>query len=242
MELKALVLFDQGHRADALKYHEATLARCKAALGPDHPYTLGAMNNLADNYSRDGRHAEALKLYEQASALSTAKLGPDDPDTFYWALRVARSLMALNRDADAVALVDDCLRRAPGKVSRSALSDMAYLRLQQYEKAKDAAGCRATAEMAEKLNPTDGGCLYTLACVRAVTAAVLRANDQSETAAKAAATEADRAMAWLKQSVAAGYTNIENMKNDKDLRALHGREDFQRLLADLEASNQKDKK
>ena len=77
----------------------------------------------------------------------------------------ARSLVALHRDTEAVALVDDWLKRATGKVNQVALSAMADLRLRHFEKVKDAAGCRATAEMAERLNPTGATRLAaTLAC------------------------------------------------------------------------------
>ena len=78
--------------------------------------------------------------------------------------------------------------------------------------------------------------------MRAVTAAVIRASDKSETATQDAAAEADRAMAWLKQAVAAGYNDAEHMKTDADLDALRDREDFQKLLADLEANKEKEKK
>ena len=57
----------------------------------------------------------------------------------------------------------------------------------------DCADCRATAEMWEKHKRTDADSLYDAACMRAVTAAVLRASDRSESTA-----EADRAMAWLR--------------------------------------------
>jgi len=239
--LKGRILFDSGKREEGLKYHEGTLALQKAKTGPDHPYTLQSMCGLADNYLLAGRPAAALKLNEKALALSSAKTGRENPWAMCSAAGAARSLVALHRDTEAVALVDDCLKRATGKVNQLALSEMAHLRLQHFEKAKDPAGCRATAEMAEKLNPTDQTCLYNLACMRAVTAAVLRARDRSETTARAAAAEADRAMAWLKQAVAAGYNNVENMKTDKDLQALRDRKDFQRLLADLAASKQQQK-
>ena len=42
-------------------------------------------------------------------------------------------------------------------------------------------------------------------------------------------------MAWLHRAVAAGYKNAEQMKQDKDLGALRVREDFKKLLAELEA-------
>jgi hypothetical protein len=115
-----------------------------------------------------------------------------------------------------------------------------YLRLQHFEKTKDAAGCRATAEMWEKLQRPEAVSFYTAACMRAVTAAVIRANDKSVAAAKDATAEADRAMAWLKQAVAAGYKDAAHINEDKDLDALRNREDFKKLLADLQAGKVKE--
>jgi hypothetical protein len=40
---------------------------------------------------------------------------------------------------------------------------------------------------------------------------------------------------WLCQAVAAGFTDAEHIKQDRDLDALRGREDFQKLLAELDA-------
>ena len=42
-------------------------------------------------------------------------------------------------------------------------------------------------------------------------------------------------MAYLKRAVVAGFKNIEHMNNDKDLDALRGREEFKKLMAELEA-------
>jgi hypothetical protein len=42
------------------------------------------------------------------------------------------------------------------------------------------------------------------------------------------------ALALLQQAVAKGYKNAAHMKQDKDLDALREREDFQKLLAELE--------
>ena len=45
-------------------------------------------------------------------------------------------------------------------------------------------------------------------------------------------------MAWLKQAVTAGFSNLDHMKADKDLESLRDRRDFQQLLADLGASRE----
>ena len=41
-------------------------------------------------------------------------------------------------------------------------------------------------------------------------------------------------MAWLKQAVAAGYKDAAHMKQDNDLDSLRHREDFKKLVAELE--------
>jgi hypothetical protein len=46
---------------------------------------------------------------------------------------------------------------------------------------------------------------------------------------------ADKAMTMLNDAVAKGYGNTAQLKNDADLNPLRDREDFTKLLADLEA-------
>jgi hypothetical protein len=65
---------------------------------------------------------------------------------------------------------------------------------------------------------------------------VFRAADQSAEGAKQADAEADRAMAWLKQAVDAGFKNAAHMRQDRDLDALRDRTDFARLLTTLEGN------
>ncbi len=91
--------------------------------------------------------------------------------------------------------------------------------------------------MWENLKLSDGDTLYRAACMHAVTAAVIRRTDLKSV--PQAREEADRAMAWLKQAVSAGYKDVANMKKDKDLDALRDREDFKKLLGSL--ANQKGK-
>jgi hypothetical protein len=117
--------------------------------------------------------------------------------------------------------------------TRSVL-DFLLLRFQQ---TKDAAGCRATAEMWEKLNHTDAESEYTAARLRALTAAVLRAADGTPDAAKQADTEADRAMLWMRQAVAAGYKDAARIEADPLLDALRDRQDFKKLVAELQAGS-----
>jgi hypothetical protein len=190
-----------------------------------------------------GQHAHGLKLHEEALALSEAKLGLDNPRTLGCMNTLAMNYLTAGRDGDARKLLDESLKRTAGKVVDPGLiQQLMHVRLRYFQKMKDTAGCRATAEMAEKLNTTDGRFLYDFACWRAVTAALIRTSDNTEAGRKAAGAEAKKAMAWLSQAVAAGCNDVQDIKNDKDLDVLRDRSDFQRLLADLEASDQKDKK
>ena len=113
------------------------------------------MNNLAASYTALGRHAEALKLREETLALRKAKLGPDHPDTLMTMGNLAESLVALDRPSEAVAIIDDCLRRAEGKIVDPRLVPFVLdLRLRAFAKQKDAAGCRQTAELGRSSTAT----------------------------------------------------------------------------------------
>jgi tetratricopeptide (TPR) repeat protein len=218
--------YNLGRSPEALKLRQETLALRKVKLGPDHPDTLMTMNNLANSYYILGRRPEALKLRQETLALRKVKLGPDHPDTLMTMYNLAISYTALGRN-EAVRLIDDCVRRAAGKVvDPRLLPTVLDLRLRYFEQAGDPAGCRQTAEKWEALNRTDAASLYSAACMRAVTAAVLRAADQP---AEADA-EAERAIAWLKRAVAAGFNNASRLKRDKDLDALRDRADFSGLV------------
>jgi tetratricopeptide (TPR) repeat protein len=94
----------------------------------------------------------------------------------------------------------------------------------------------ALQEVQEFTNSTEKDTLYNAACVFA-----LAAGRREEAGASLAKEEcARRAVALLRQAVAKGWKDpkdIEHMKKDEDLEALRGREDFQKLLAELEAAN-----
>jgi hypothetical protein len=225
-----------GRQAEALRLREETLALQKARLGPDHPDTLSSMTALATIYADVGRREEALKLREQVVPRRKARLGPDHPDTLWSMLDLAQSLVALDRPSESVAIIDDCLRRAEGRIVDTQLVSFALdLRLRAFAKQKDASGCRQTTEMWEKLKRTDADSLYNAACYRAITAGVLRDDDRLG-ARRQSNAEADTAMSWLAKSIAAGFhtpRDIALMARERDLDALRDRADFRRLLAEL---------
>ena len=169
-------------------------------------------------------------LREETLKLRKAKLGPDHPDTLASMNNLADSYVTAGSGRRRASAIDDVLPRAVGKpgVDPGVVPGLMESRLRAMAKKRDAAGCRTTAQMWEKLNRTDADSLYNAACFRAICAAVMR--DKKEDGADE---QAERAMAWLKKAVAAGYKNLEQVKNDKDLDALRLREDFKKLIAEL---------
>jgi tetratricopeptide (TPR) repeat protein len=85
----------------------------------------------------------------------------------------------------------------------------------------------AVADVAEltKTATWDAGQWYDFACVYAL-ASGKSADKKKE--------YADRAMDLLRQAVKAGWNDAAHMQKDTDLDPLRGREDFRKLLAELE--------
>jgi serine/threonine protein kinase/tetratricopeptide (TPR) repeat protein len=232
----AVTYGEMGRHEDAFKLDKETFELRKDKIGPNHPETLRSMHNLAISYATLGKHEEAHALRVETLARRRARLGDDHPDTLWSMWSTATGLVKLDRAAEAVPLIDECVKLSAGKVVNPrmipAVMDM---RLQIFAQDRDAAGCRATAEMWERLNRTDVTSLYRAAGMRAVTAAVLGAGNASASAA-----DADQAMVWLRKAVAAGFRDAAHLRQNNDLRVLRDRDDFKQLLAQLEAG--KDKK
>ncbi|MGO9465807.1 MAG: tetratricopeptide repeat protein [Isosphaeraceae bacterium] len=230
---------DLKRHSEAIKLVEETLAIRKRVLPPDHPDTLKSMNNLAIIYAVVNRQGEALKLREETLAAQKRVLPPDHRDTLRSMIYLAISYVAMNRHQEALPLIDEFFPKANRLgLDPQLISSALALRTQCCQKLGDIGGCRSTAEMQEKLNRTDTQKLYNAACIRAVTAS-LQAKAKAPDAARLALEEADRAMAWLTKAVAAGWKDAAHMRKDPDLDSLRNREDFKKLLADLDKKPEK---
>ena len=74
---------------------------------------------------------------------------------------------------------------------------------------------------------------YNFACVYAIASAKVAEQTQEY---------ADRAMELLQDAVNAGYKDAANMAKDSDLDSLRGREDFKKLLEELQTGKNQDKR
>jgi hypothetical protein len=105
----ALVHQSAKRLGEALPLFAETFRLMKAKLGPDHPYTLIAMNTLAVTYRDLDRPGEAIPLYEEVVRLKTAKLGPDDRDTLNSVNNLLEADLEARRWAEAEATARRCL-------------------------------------------------------------------------------------------------------------------------------------
>jgi eukaryotic-like serine/threonine-protein kinase len=231
-----------GRNAEALKLLEETLALRKIKLGPEHPETLRSSYNLARAYAALGRTAEALELHEKTLALRKAKLGPAHPDTLWSMNNLAATYGTLGRHADAFQLGQQTLDLQQSKLGPDhpdTLASMNNLALSYAALGRHAEALKLF-EKAEALHETKLGVdhprtiinIYNIACIHALM--ISGSIDRVK--------HADLAMAWLQKAVAAGYEGVARMKKDTDLDALRDREDFQKLISDLEDKQATEKK
>ncbi len=104
----ATVHYNVGSYEPAAAHFSRALSLWESNLGPDHPDTLKAVNNLAMSLARLGRAAEAEALYRRALQGRERVLGPDDPFT----LVTLNNLAELIRGAGRVDEAEPLLRRA----------------------------------------------------------------------------------------------------------------------------------
>jgi len=115
---------------EALKLQEEALPLRRKVSGPEHPETLGVMNNLATSYFCAGRRDEALKLREKVLTLSRKVNGPEHPRTIEAMHNLAFSYVAADRQDEALKLREEVLtlsRKVNGPEHPMTLGAMGYL-------------------------------------------------------------------------------------------------------------------
>jgi tetratricopeptide (TPR) repeat protein/tRNA A-37 threonylcarbamoyl transferase component Bud32 len=95
----------------AVGIHTKASAAREAALGPDHPDTLGSRNNLANAYLDTGRTALAIAMHEETLKRREAALGPDHPDALKSRNNLANAHYFAGRLSTAIALFEESLKR-----------------------------------------------------------------------------------------------------------------------------------
>ncbi|MEM7314577.1 MAG: tetratricopeptide repeat-containing protein kinase family protein, partial [Planctomycetota bacterium] len=90
----------------AIPCAKANVELTTAKLGPDHPTTMLAVNNLGAIYAKAGMAKEAAPLLEKTLAQRTAQLGEDHPDTLTSQEDLASCYIVAERFDDAVKMLE----------------------------------------------------------------------------------------------------------------------------------------
>jgi tetratricopeptide (TPR) repeat protein len=101
----ARVAEHQANFAEALLWCEQARAESEERLGPEHPCTATALNNLALLLKATNRLSEAEPLMRRALAISEASYGPEHPNVATNLNNLAQLLQDTNRLSDAEPLM-----------------------------------------------------------------------------------------------------------------------------------------
>jgi tetratricopeptide (TPR) repeat protein len=216
---------------------------------PEYQYELATSHNtLGELLQRWDRPAEAEAAYRQAIAVLERVVAahPDDArfqsqlaDTLHnlgELQRVAGKLAEARQLADqAVQWQKKALERDPQQAQyRQSLRGHLLLlgpvlgQLGSHVEAADVA-----AELARDY-PTDVQCTYVAACIwgRCVACVEQAAELPAAKRQELARTYGDRAVQALRDLVERGHSTRDQLRTDSDLKALRGRADFDRLIAE----------
>jgi serine/threonine protein kinase len=230
---------EEDAKALAILLDTLTLRQLRAKAEPGNTkeqsflaWTHGQMGQ-AEQFRRDyaaavQAYARSVEMFEKLDGAQALK------DHFFRGkLKLYRERLALCQKAEqAVKDLDFALRQPAPEVPE--LLDMRVRFLLKKQ------NLPAAVETAAKIKDRAGykaEQLYDAACAYALCAGAAKNPSPPTPLFQGAIGDklAEDAMALLKQAVAKGYKDAAHMKVDKDLYALHPREDFKKLLAELEA-------
>ncbi|MFG2672873.1 tetratricopeptide repeat protein [Streptomyces sp. NPDC048445] len=100
----AVDLHEDGRSDEAIAMLEQVAEARARLLGPDHPDTLGTLDELAAVHGDMGRDQEALDLEERVSGARTRVLGPEHPHTLDTLHNLAASYDQVGRTQEALNL------------------------------------------------------------------------------------------------------------------------------------------
>ncbi|ORY31577.1 TPR-like protein [Rhizoclosmatium globosum] len=97
------------HYEKAESMYVECLETSKRVLGPDHPDTLIALNNLALLYYSQGKYEQAEPMYNECLSTSKRVLGPDHPDTLTIMSNLALLYKFQGKYVQSEPMYTDCL-------------------------------------------------------------------------------------------------------------------------------------
>ncbi len=245
-----------GQPAAALGSYERAIA-IREKLVEQNRDIVESLGNLATTYknlavlhSEAKRPAEALRWHEMARPLQH-KLAEQDPNNpryqsdlgATWG-DIGRQLAKLDRFEEAVKAYQQAIQhqrlasdKAPQVPRHRELLSLSYQDLaNEQRRLSRPADAAATALELRKLWPKNPTELYNVACE--VTRCIpLVGKDKTNLTAEEQAERqkyADQALEVLREAIGSGFKDVEHMKKDTALDSLREREDFNKLITELE--------
>jgi tetratricopeptide (TPR) repeat protein len=222
-------------KPDAMPEHWQALARSQAILGM-------AYRGQAQTEKAEKEQQQAVEIFE--------KLSKEHPGVQEYAYDVGRCYAELGltanragRPGDAVAHYDKAITILEGvfigglRAARYSLLGVRIDRAGAQAARGDHVQATAEAEALARQGELRSGHLYDLACAFSQASAAAERDNKPppEERARLKARYANRAMEFLQRAVTEGYRYPEMLRTDPDVESLRPREDFQKLLANLEA-------
>jgi serine/threonine protein kinase/tetratricopeptide (TPR) repeat protein len=236
-----LLLFDLGKRREAEEQCHKALAVLELLVAdfpdvPDYQVLLGVSYSNFARLIRDGGQlglslewfAKAVRtltpVYERDHRLVMAKAALRNS---HWSRAIAYD--RLRKYAEAVNDWDKAIELSSTQEQPSFRASRATAQVSAGRVAE------AVAEVAELTQSSkwNAGQWYDFACVYAVASGKIADKKQEY---------ADRAMELLRKAVQAGWKDAAHMAKDSDLDPLRDREDFKKLMAELQANIAKERK
>jgi serine/threonine protein kinase/tetratricopeptide (TPR) repeat protein len=224
---------------DAPEYRHS-LGRTYSALG-GHYY-----NNMRQAAKAETAHQQALQIYE--------KLAREHPDVWEYtydlgrcrhnlasdAQLAGRSDAALANSEKAIEILEQLISRGH-ELARSDVFDIRLFRAGVLAGRGDHARATDEANAVARQERLGHVIHYNIACVFALASAAAEHDSKLTPAdrAKLKTQYADRAMEFLHQAVAKGFENAPALKSDPDLASLRSREEFQKLVQEVEQKAKK---
>jgi tetratricopeptide (TPR) repeat protein len=109
MDGLAGTLRSEGHYSEAEKLERQALDALTRLRGPEHPFTLAAIDQLARTIEKEGRYDEAEKLEQQSVVAMRRVLGPDHPDTADATYNLAVALAHNRRSEEAISVLREAI-------------------------------------------------------------------------------------------------------------------------------------
>jgi tetratricopeptide (TPR) repeat protein len=201
---------------------------------PEYRYVLGMLQlNRGRTFldlSKDPKKALPWCNKAVATQEEVVRQGGGTIGRGQWGLSVAHqsraeALSALQRHPEALKDYDKAveLSSESGRLGACSIRAVGLLKA-----GRMAAAIEEAEKVAKNARPR---VLYNVARVYALASVPTKANPISP---ELQAKYAERAIALLRQAVAKGYKNVNEMKNDDDLKSLRPRDDFQKLLREMQ--------